>query len=264
MRRWLSAPALVLVLLAFVGGRSEAEPVPTVTVDANPSVSGTQSSNTVFVSTSTSVDVLVGSVSDLRAFNFELVYDQTKLSAPTISTGSDLDRNPDANQSFLTSTGRTWSCSPPPPSGDTDPSPTVGVAFISCFSSGAPAGPGAGSAGEVIARVQFDAVAPGSSALTLRNVNTFKAGGAETGSCNPVVVVAATCTGATLSVISEAVGGIAELPQIGGAAATRPDPSGRSGQQPLIIGLATAAFVLALAGAAYRVRRTKRSRGPER
>jgi hypothetical protein len=171
----------------------------TITVDADPATPGDQPSRTVFAATTFSVNINIGSVSDLEAFNLELQYDQTILLAPTVSSGPDTARNPSANVSFLSSTGRTWACSPPPPNGDINPDPTIGVAFISCFSTGSTAGPSTASE-SLLTAVQFDAIAAGTSTLTLLNVNTFKAGGVETGSCNPTVIVPATCTGATITV----------------------------------------------------------------
>ena len=171
-----------------------------LTVDANPGVGGVQADRATAAGLTFSVDVLISDVSDLQAFTFELEYDQTVLSAPTVAAGPDTDRNPDAADAFLTSTGRAWTCSPPAPSGDTDPSPSVGIAFISCFSTGVPAGPGTSIVPTVLASVEFDAIAPGTSSLTLRNVSTLTALGVETGSCNPAVIVAATCTGATIAV----------------------------------------------------------------
>ena len=181
---------------------------PQVVIDADPGTAGIQ--NTRDVATTFDIAVVVSDVDDLEAFNFEVTYDQTRFRSSTIAIGSDLDRNPDANQTFLTSTGRIWYCSPPAPVGDNDPSPTVGAAFISCYSTGATAGPNTGS-GSVIATVRFSANTAGTASFGLRNVNLFKAGSVETGSCNPVVITPATCTGASVTA-SVAVGGIAELP----------------------------------------------------
>lgn len=216
MRRTYLLLTTLVALAAFaVQGLPPAQaagPV-TVSIDANTAVAGVQATATV--GSPLSIAVLIGNASDVQAFNFEVVYDQTALTSPTISTGSDLDRNPDANQAVLQATGRTWACSPPAPTGDKDPSPTVGSAFLSCFSTGVPAGPAMSVAGDVVATVQFTAVHPGASSLTLQNLNVFKAGGTETGSCNPVVVIAATCAGATLTVTSPpSVGGIAEVPDV--------------------------------------------------
>jgi hypothetical protein len=219
-------------------------------------MAGVQATRTVEKGTAFFVDILIGSVSDLQAFNFELAYDQTLVSAPTVTTGPDVDRNPDANQTFLSSTGRIWSCSPPAPSGDIDPSPTVGAAFLSCYSTGAAPGPDVGTTETLLARVQFDAIEPGTTALTLRNLNTFRAGGIETGSCNPTVIVAATCTGASVAV-SLPVGGIAELPEGVDSAL---ETAGSSGPGVGVLAGTAAAAVLGAAatgGAAWYVRRRR-------
>ena len=73
-----------------------------------------------------------------------------------------------------------------------------------------------------VATIEFDALANGTSSFTLRNVNTFAAGGVETGSCNPTVIAAATCLDASVTV-SDAVGGIAELPDVVGEALGAPE-----------------------------------------
>jgi hypothetical protein len=82
----------------------------------------------------------------------------------------------------------------------------VGAAFISCSSTGAPVGPDAGGVGTVLASVEFAAIAPGTSSLTFRNVNTFAALGIEMGSCNPTVIWVATCTGATITILPDTDG----------------------------------------------------------
>jgi hypothetical protein len=198
------ALGLLLAGVKTAGANASVPPPVAVTIDADPATAGIQAARTVNEGPTWgfTVDVLIASVSDLSAFNFELVYDQTKLSAPTISTGPDTDRNPDAEQAFLASTGRTWSCSPPAPTGDADPSATVGAARLVCFSTGGSAGPSVGASPVVLAHVQFTAISSVSptSSLTLRNLNTFAATGVETGSCNPIVVKSATCTGATITV----------------------------------------------------------------
>jgi hypothetical protein len=220
----------------------------TITVDADPNTPGVQAGRNVLGLSTFYVDVLIGSVSDLEAFNFELVYDQTVISAPTITTGPDTDRNPDAEQTFLSSTGRTWACSPPAPSGDIDPSPTVGAAFLSCYSTGASAGPNVGLTETLLARVEFNAVALGSSSLTLRNVNVFKQGGVETGSCNPTVITPAICTGASITV-SMPVGGVAELPDVAASAGSS------AGNYIVLAGLAAAGLAALGAGGWYARRR---------
>jgi hypothetical protein len=245
---------LVLVLaglLALAANQTAvlADPAVTITVDADPSTPGVQASRTVAQRSTFVVDVLIGSVSDLQAFNFELVYDEAVLSAPTITTGPDTDRNPDADQTFLSSTDRTWACSPPAPSGDIDPSPTVGAAFLSCYSTGASPGPDVGSSETVFATVEFHAISPVTSSLTLRNVNTFRQGGVETGSCNPTVITPATCTGASITVEAVPVGGVAELPDVAEGS------SSSATNYVVLTGLAAAALAALGTGGWYARRR---------
>ncbi len=222
---------------------------PQVVIDADPATPGIQSTRNVTTIGTFQVAVVVSNVDDLEAFNFEVTYDKHLFNAPTTISGLDLDRNPDANQTFLTSTGRSWYCSPPPPVGDDDPSPTVGAAFISCYSTGAPAGPNTGS-GSVIATVRFSANMAGTSSFGLRNVNLFKTGAVETGSCNPVVITPATCTGASLTA-SVAVGGIAEPPD------TLPSEGGSSTIRVAAIIVAVSVFAAAAGTVASLRRRTR-------
>jgi hypothetical protein len=245
--------AIVAVLAGPMATRADPDPV-TVTVDADPDTAGVQATRAVAYGSTFYVDILIGSVSDLQAFNFELEYDQALLLAPTIASGPDVDRNPDANETFLSSTGRSWSCSPPAPSGDNDPDPNVGAAFLSCFSTGATSGPSVGPAETILATVEFNAVAVGTSSLTLRNVNTFKEGSVETGSCNPVVITAATCTGASVTVSSgAAVGGGFDFPEIGQPPPHAAHASGGSSAPPYsaTAGGVAAAVALMLAGAGW-------------
>ena len=171
-------------------------------VDVDPGTAGVQSSRYIPTSGSFTVDVVAEDVEALGAFNFEVVYGQGFLSAPTIATGPDVDRNPNANQAYLNSTGRTFTCSPPSPSGDIDASASVGAAFLSCYSVGAAAGPAAAhGAPEVIATLTFNVLSPsGGSALTLRNLNMYDiTGTVELASCAPLVTTPAMCRSAAVS-----------------------------------------------------------------
>jgi hypothetical protein len=173
-----------------------------VSLDVAPGTPGVQSSGYVGTSGSFTVDLVAADYEDLGAFNFEVVYDQAFLSAPTIATGPDVDRNPDANQAYLSSTGRSISCDPPLPSADADPSATVGVAFMSCYSTGGGAGPEAAhDAPAVLATLTFTILSPsGGSALSLRNVNMFSSAGTiELGSCAPLVATPAACVNGIVS-----------------------------------------------------------------
>ena len=117
----------------------------------------------------------------------------------TIGSGSSVDRNPDANQAFLDSGQRAFTCSPAEPIG----SVTLGTkkaARISCYSSGSEHGPDTG-AGAVLASVTLNVVGPPGvgSVLALKNVNVFDHHNEESASCNPTVSVTATCYGATVT-----------------------------------------------------------------
>ena len=166
-----------------------------VSIDTDPGTAGIQDGVIIPTSGSFAVDIVAEDFGDLGAFNLEVVYDNTVLSAPTVA-GASVDSNPDASQAYLNSTGRSLSCSPPSPSGDTDASATVGAAFISCYSTGIAAGPEAAhGAPRTLARLTFDILGPaGGSSLQLRNVNLFNSlGTVELASCAPTVGTPATC-----------------------------------------------------------------------
>ena len=169
-----------------------------VVIDVNPAAPGLQTSIAVS-GPSLTVDVAAANLDDVSAFNFDLEYDPAVFSGPTIASGSSLDRNPNANQAFLDSEDRLFTCSPAEPLGAV----TLGTkkaARISCYSSGSDHGPDTG-AGAVLASVTLDVIgSPGAgSALALKNVNVFDHHNEESASCNPTVSVTATCYGATVT-----------------------------------------------------------------
>ena len=105
----------------------------------------------------------------------------------------------DANQAFLDSGQRAFTCSPAEPIG----SVTLGTkkaARVSCYSSGSDHGPDTG-AGAVLASVTLNVIGPpgAGSVLALKNVNVFDHHNEESASCNPTVSVTATCYGATVT-----------------------------------------------------------------
>lgn len=211
----------------------QAAAVPTLTVDADPNTVGIQSQLNTGSATQVSVDILVANVAGLGSFSLELQYDQTKLVASTIGAGSDLDRNPNANQAVLSSTGRSWACSPPAPSGDVDSSTSVGAAFISCYSAGAQAGPDFASAGALVASVTFQVVGSGTAALSLRSSSLYNVAGAEIGSCGPVISVVATCGSASLTVSAS---GAATATKLGFSQEPTGGPSGTIlATQPVVV-----------------------------
>jgi hypothetical protein len=168
----------------------------TITVDADPATAGIQNTRQVGAG-SFAVDIVASGVNDIAAFNFDLEYDQAIFSSPTISTGPSMDRNPDANQGFLDSTGRVYQCTPPDASGAVV-SGTKRAARISCVSTGASPGPNA--AGSVLATVNFNAIGNmgAGSPLTLKNVNVFNTKNAELMSCAPVQELGGTCFNASI------------------------------------------------------------------
>jgi len=169
-----------------------------IAIDANPGAAGVQSSRAVGTGTFT-VDVVAANLDDVAAFNFDLEYDPAVFSSPTIASGSSLDRNPDANQAFLESSGRAFTCSPADPQGAV----TLGArkaARISCYSTGSDHGPDA-TDGALLATVTLNVIGtPGAgSTLALRNVNVFDHHKDEVAGCNPTVSITASCPGATIS-----------------------------------------------------------------
>jgi glucose/arabinose dehydrogenase len=180
----------------------QASPTPSsasMAIDALPAAPGVQENGT-FAPGSFTVDVVVSGVADVGAFNFDVEYDSTKLSAPTLTGPDSRDLNPDANQALLESSGRAFVCDPPAPAGDVGGG-TLKVARIACSSTGAPSGVDI-VAPQAIASVQFTTIGASASAtpLTLKNVNVFNAdGSSELLSCNPTVRTIATCSGASVT-----------------------------------------------------------------
>jgi len=167
-----------------------------------------------------SCGVVASNVSDIGAFNFDLRYDPNVLSSPTILGGDSRDRNPDANQSFLESTGRTFACTPPDP-GAAIVAGTQKAARIACTSSGPTSGADA-TTPQTIASLTFAVVGGSSgSSLSLANVNIFDhSASKEIASCNPTVSVNTVCNTATIATLITpvSVGGIAEQPDVGALA----------------------------------------------
>ena len=167
-----------------------------VSIDANPGVAGVQTSRSGATGAMT-VDVVASGVTGVGAFNFDLVYNTAVFSGPVIASGASTDRNPDANQSFLESSGRAFSCSPPAPSGKVA---GAGTARIACTSTGAGAGVDAATP-QVIATLTLNVLTNATnSPLSLQNVNMFNENAfKELASCNPTVSVTTACNGATVS-----------------------------------------------------------------
>ncbi len=143
------------------------------------------------------MDVVLGEdAGDVAAFNFKLVYDDTRL-APIAGASSNLEGNPDFNQQAL---GPGWSCGLPTNSGtpDIDPAtgPGHGVAFLSCFKS---ADAPLVSTATVIATLSLRVVATGESAITIAEADFGHLNGSEIASCAPVGTFEMICAGATIN-----------------------------------------------------------------
>jgi hypothetical protein len=172
----------------------------TIAIDANPSIGGIQTSAAA-TGGSVVVDVVGMNLANVAAFNFDLEYDPAVFSGPTVGAGASTDRNPDANQTFLDSTGRAFSCDMPSPNGAVT-SGTKKAARISCYSTGGTSTPGPNTgAGSVLASVTLNVIgnAGSGSALALKNVNVFNATLSEIASCAPTQSITATCSGASIT-----------------------------------------------------------------
>lgn len=168
-----------------------------VSIDANPGAAGVQNTRQVGAG-AFMVDIVGSGLTDVAAFNFDLEYDPAVFSGATIASGPSVDRNPDANQAFLNSTGRAFQCTPPDPNAAVT-SGTKKAARISCVSTGT--GAGANASGTVLASVTLNAIGNmgSGSALTLKNVNVFNSKNLETASCAPTQGITATCANASIA-----------------------------------------------------------------
>jgi len=185
-----------------VNNELQAAPAPSsasVAIDADPVAGGVQSQRSI-ASGTFSIDVVASGVQDIGAFNFDVQYDPAVLNSPTLSGPDSRDLNPDANQAYLQSTGRTFICTPPAPAAGIAAG-ALKAARISCTSTGTVRGPDAATP-QVLASVQFSTTGSGSSsALKLANVNLFDDTGAnELASCKPTVSVITTCADASVFV----------------------------------------------------------------
>jgi hypothetical protein len=154
---------------------------------------------------STSFDVAIcveNPTSPLYGFDFELVYDDSIVRAPEVTTNAPmLDDNPDANQTAL---GGGWDCTGygiAPPTGDVDPltGSGHGRAKISCVSL---IGPWTFTSTGYVAVVHFNALGIASTSdLALQSVYLTSApSGGEMGSCNPDLDVPMPCVDGSVTV----------------------------------------------------------------
>ena len=136
---------------------------------------------------------------EIGAFDFEVVAAQQVLTPIVTACDSQtaaFDCNPDFNQSGVTGA---FTCSPPPPEPDIDPSSTTAVSRLACHLDGAGSFVLAPGASVKLGTVHYQSNDGGSS-LSLRNVSLSDTTGAEIGSCAPVIQIAAVCGSAAVSI----------------------------------------------------------------
>lgn len=166
-------------------------------LDMDPATPGIQATRTVSGQQDISIDVVLGdTVGELGGFNFSLIYDDTRLT-PVTPGATGINGNPDFNDAAL---GAGWNCSMPGTSGLADIDAATGaghgVAFLSCFVTGAP--PSVSTA-TVIATLQLRVTATGPSDIAIADANFAHYDATEIGSCNPVVNVELTCAGGSVT-----------------------------------------------------------------
>jgi hypothetical protein len=164
-------------------------------LDMDPATPGIQPSLTVSGQQDMTVDVVLGDdVGELGAFDFKLVYDDTRL-APAAGGGG-LNGNPDFNEAAL---GTGWTCGPSP-SGEPDIDPATGpghgVAFISCYVTGQPP---AISAPAAVATLRLHFLAAGDASIDIAEANLAHYDATDIGSCNPVNNVEMACAGGSVT-----------------------------------------------------------------
>ncbi len=122
----------------------------------------------------------------LSGLNFIVNYDKTKIVAPSIAGGPATDRNPRLNVAALGGDAAGWTCLPGPEGDLDDPGGTdgdgktaTGQAFLSCYATGVQ--PVGGT--QVVATVEFTAIATGSSDLKLSDLSMADAIGVEFAHC---------------------------------------------------------------------------------
>jgi hypothetical protein len=152
-----------------------------------------------------------GGTVGIAAFGFRIAYNDRIVVAPEVTNvGTGLDDNPDANAGATTFTsppypnplGGGWDCSASIgvyPVGDTDGTPQDGDGTAYSGGCSSPPGPNTLVQGP-LAVVTFNALSPGTSALTLFQATVTNDLPAEIGSCNPLVEIPMTCPDATIIV----------------------------------------------------------------
>jgi hypothetical protein len=142
------------------------------------------------------IDVVLGdNVGNVSAFDIKILYDDTKLTPGAAGSGG-LDGNPDFNDAAL---GTGWNCGQagsPSPDVDAATGALHGVAFLSCYATGAGATVASATA---IATLRLHAAAATDTGIELSEVHITHSDATELGSCNPIVLVEMTCAGGVLS-----------------------------------------------------------------
>jgi len=160
-------------------------------LDMDPATPGVQPAISVSGPQDISVDVVLGNnIGPLAAFNFKLIYDDTRLSP----AGALPD--PAVNIAAL---GSGYACGLPATSGQPDIDPATGaghgVALLSCFNTQGVTL----SAPTVLATLRLHVNASGQSTVTLADAGAGNDQGAELGSCEPVYAREMTCVGGSVT-----------------------------------------------------------------
>ncbi len=167
-------------------------------LDMDASTPGVQSTVTVPGPQDIDIGIVLGDdAGELNAFNFKVVYDDTRLT-PVATTGAGTTNgNPGLNEAAL---GAGWTCSLPSGSAtpDIDPAtgPDHGVAFLSCSTTGTPA---TLTGAVTVATLRVHVAASGTSALSLAEAAFFHPLQSEIGSCAPVITVEMPCFDGTVT-----------------------------------------------------------------
>jgi hypothetical protein len=159
---------------------------------------GVQSSITVPGPQDIDIGIVLGDdAGELNAFNFKVVYDDTRLTPVATTGGGTTNGNPDLNDAAL---GAGWTCSLPAgsaaPDIDQAIGPGHGVAFLSCYTNGTPA---TLTGAATIATLRLHVAASGTSALSLSEAVFFHPLQSEIGSCAPVITVEMPCFEGTVT-----------------------------------------------------------------
>jgi hypothetical protein len=164
-------------------------------LDMDPVTPGLQPALTVNGQQDISIDIVLGDdVGEFGAFDFNLVYDDTRL-AP-IGGGSGLNGNPDFNDAAL---GTGWNCGAGlsgQPDIDPETGPGHGVAFISCYVTGQAPTLGVPTA---VATLHLRFLAAGDAAIDIADAHFAHYDATDIGSCNPVIYQAMTCAGGSVT-----------------------------------------------------------------